>query len=350
MAVHQGRPFSGTVLVELRDVQRAAIQQGPGAPAVSRIVCLLRNELVDVLEPGVVPGVDDRMVCVRKSGRGGFVLEAAQGGALDRHPVREVRIDFDDPAELVGFVRLPVQVEAAVEAPPRSAAGLLAYAEAGIGGLGDFMADAGVVAEVPVEVLFGRQVRAPRRHAAAAVAESALDSRSVRVGGGHQERVARDWAADCNRGLAVDPAVQPTAAVVPVPLAAGSGVGRDEEHRDAMSCNLVVHLPLVGAIRGVVREDQFRVRVFVVDADDAGIEDIIEPGDEVAVVADLLALGLRVEVIRVELRRFCRQGLAPSCERFPLVALRNRDLVGQRALNGSEGQSRGALVPLEIRD
>src|SRR3546814_7436404 len=55
---------------------------------------------------------------VCSSDLGAFVLEAAEGGPFHRDRRRIVGIDLDQPAEPVRLVRLPVDVEAVVEAAP----------------------------------------------------------------------------------------------------------------------------------------------------------------------------------------------------------------------------------------
>src|SRR5687768_3584019 len=88
------------------------------------------DELVEVLAVRVVARVDDDAAVLRLDGGGVLVLDAPEGGAFDRGGLRVGRVDLDHPAEPVGLVAVPSQVEAGVDSVPAVLAALGAEAVA----------------------------------------------------------------------------------------------------------------------------------------------------------------------------------------------------------------------------
>ena len=174
------------------------------------------------------------------------MLEAAEHGALDRRRFRIIGIDLDDPAEAVELVRVPGRVEALVVRRPAVEAALL-HAPA-------LLVRVELVAAVEVvrEVLFARQVGAPRRLAGSAVVEGAEHAAALRIGRGAQQRVAggrpadREWRGG---GEAARVAAGPHHLPAGAAAAAGIALQLDLDHRDA-----VCRLRLADLLRGPVLE------------------------------------------------------------------------------------------------
>src|SRR5690606_29712631 len=170
-----------------------------------RIVDAFADELVYVFVALVVAHVGDHMPVGRHHDAGVLVLEATQGGALDRLAARTVGIDLDDPAEAVGLVRIGHDVEARVDRVPQVAEAVLDQAVAvlhvgrNVGGV--------VPPEVAVEVLFAGQVGAPGCFAVGAVVERAEHFDAGRVGGRAQRGRPGGRTLDCDRGVAGDATV-----------------------------------------------------------------------------------------------------------------------------------------------
>ena len=106
-----------------------------------------------------------------------FMLEAAKGGALYRHRIRIIGIEFDNPAEAEGLIRFFFYIETINMIGP---------------GIGSLAADAvaaeafrmrrfrNITAEIEVEIFFRRCHRAPGRIATGAIVQRAKhQSRSL---------------------------------------------------------------------------------------------------------------------------------------------------------------------------
>ena len=118
LALHQGQPGAGTtavgVAVEAGDVEGAAVEQIQVRPAVAPGEAAGGDELVDVLEPGVVAHVERDAAVVGDVRSGAFVLEPAHRGALARYRGGVGGVDLDDPPESERLVGLAGEVEARV--------------------------------------------------------------------------------------------------------------------------------------------------------------------------------------------------------------------------------------------
>src|SRR5690606_11076978 len=128
--------------------------------------------------------------------------EAPERGALDGLRLRRERVDLDDPAEAVGLVRVVRvgQVEARTEAAPAVKGGP-AGAEA-VARLPGIRLEP-VAAEIEVDVLLARDVRAPRRMAVRAVVQRAGRGIARAV---HQLRRAGRGSAELDVRVHVDAA------------------------------------------------------------------------------------------------------------------------------------------------
>jgi hypothetical protein len=89
----------------------------------TRLHLLARDELVHVVEAFVVAGVDHDGAVVGDVDVGALVLEPSKGGVLDRRRVRIPRIELDDVAEPVRFVRRLGEVEAGSKVSHKSTDG-----------------------------------------------------------------------------------------------------------------------------------------------------------------------------------------------------------------------------------
>jgi hypothetical protein len=116
--VHERQPRPGAfalgVAVEAGDVERAPVEQVQVRPAVAPRIGPGGDELVDVLEPGVVAHVERDPAVVGDPGGCTLVLEPAHRGALAWRGRGVGRVDLDDPAETERLVRFLREVEARV--------------------------------------------------------------------------------------------------------------------------------------------------------------------------------------------------------------------------------------------
>ena len=196
----EGDPLARAVRLELGHVQRALVEGvlalGERQPPVP-----VGDVAVDVLEALVVAHVHDDLLGPGLGDPRPLVLEAAEGGALDRHRRRAERVDLGDPSEAVGLVGHGVDLEAGVGGVPQVSEAAGADAVAGLQGVGGRR-----LAEVPVEVLLTGQVRAPRRVAHGAVVERAEDDRAGRVLRRLEEGVAGGGTGEGDGGGAGDAA------------------------------------------------------------------------------------------------------------------------------------------------
>ena len=105
LAVNQRQPSHRPIRVETRDGEHAVIQKVSVRRAVFGIVFAGGNKTVDIFEILIVPRIDNDATVVIDDNAGAFVLEATEGRPFHRRVAGPVRIDFDHPAEPIGFVR-----------------------------------------------------------------------------------------------------------------------------------------------------------------------------------------------------------------------------------------------------
>ena len=321
-------PLDLAVLGELRDVERAGIEQVHVRGAVVGIECAARHELVDVVEALVVAEIEDDASVLRHDRLGAFVLDAAERGALLRHRIRIHRIDLDDPAEAVRLVRLLADVEAVVVARPfvgalRHAVALVVLRLGVIGGE--------LAGEIAVKILLRRDVGAPGRHAAGAVVDRAEHLHAARVGAGLQAVVAGGRTGDLHFGVGGDATVVGRVGHH-LPFAVDLA---DFDDRVAVRRHLDVDL-LLGERRRLddllslllddrddAGEHELRVGVFVVHQEQTVLRRSFErdEADEVVVVAELPALLVGRLCGRVERRRVGEERIAPPEQHVGVVAL-----------------------------
>ncbi|MNM62424.1 hypothetical protein D3C81_737540 [compost metagenome] len=184
-------------IVEPRDIQGAVVEQAAVGAGVLVVDAVAADEFVDELTALIVAHVDHRPAIAGFAKGRVFVLETAQGRALDRGRVRIERIDLHHPAMTVQFVGVLRQVEARVVRVPADFLavdrGSVAFLP-GIKHMGRIAA-----AEAVGEVLFAGQVGAPRRLAVGAVLERAEHLATAVVGRGLHPGIARRRAADTDR-------------------------------------------------------------------------------------------------------------------------------------------------------
>ena len=265
LAVHQRQPAPSAVGVEARDMERAMVEQlairlRRALAAGGRLHGVARDELVDVFEPGVFARIHHRTLVARQRNPRSFMCGAAERGALDGRGVRVHRVDLDDPAEAVEFVRVFARVEAFIVFRPAVKTGL-ANAPALLVRIGRVAA-----IEVEREVLFARQVGAPGRDAAGAVVQRAQHGAAGRVGGGAHQRVAGRRAAHREGRIGGEAArVNRRPHHRPAGLAglAGSGAPFHLDHRDTMRGLCLANLLGAPGLEAVAVQ-QAVVGVFVV--------------------------------------------------------------------------------------
>ena len=328
----------GAVAGESADVERALVEQSrvvpPGVPAVAVLHAGLGDELVDVLEPLVIAGVRDDAPVLADLDGGALVFEPAEGGVLDGGGIRVVRVDFDDPAEAVGFVRFRAHVPALVEAFPFAVAGAgadsVAFEAFALLGVVDRVG----VGEVLVDVLLAGEDRSPRGLAARAVVQRAADLRTARVGVGAQEFAAGGGAAQLEFGVERDPAV------VAARHRAQSAVAvvLDGDDGQPVRSPRDPHL-LLGRVVLVVGGEHVRFGgVLVVDHEQLLAADLDDFG-EVVVVTELLLLGLGGLAVEVELGRVGDDRVAPADHDVLPVPVGDGDRVPVVGRDGWEAQS-----------
>ena len=285
------------------------------------------DEPIEELAPLVVAHVHDgaavggeHQLCV-------LVLKPPQGRALLRGRVGVQRVDLHDVAGAIGLVGVLRDVEPLVCRRPGIPPVLDADAVPGERG-----ADLDVrIArrEIAVEVLLAREVRAPRRAAAATVVPGAQAADALGIGGGAKKRMAARRSRETYRRVGGDaPVVGRVLDDRPHAVVPG-----DLDNGNAVPCLALAHV--VGRVRGAVARaavDDAQVHVFVVDHQEVAAADL-EQRHAVVVVAEgeLLALagapGRRVEPRRVRPHR-----LPPPGHDVPAVPLGNGD--GVEAVRG----------------
>jgi hypothetical protein len=294
------------------------------------------------------------------------VREAAECGALHRRAGRIVRVDLDDPAEAKRLGRRLRQVEARIDDFPAVQRMHAPHAEAAVR-VDDERIDVRArlqvdeITEIILDVLFGREVRAPRRLARGAVRQRAERAHAVRIVLRAQERRAARGAAEVDRRLRRDAAV--VARVLEHPPAAA--LAHDLDHRDALrrlrdvhDLRVPAHELAPGSARrageaGMTGEHQRVVGVLVVDAQNAAIATRAqrEEVDRIAVLAEATLLELRGarleqaprrQLRSIEVRRVGPQARAPAHDHVVRIARRQHHLVGRAALDRLESQRTAA--------
>ena len=159
--------------------ERAVIEQAHVCLPVFRVHAVAADETVEIVEPLVVAGIDhDAAVRIDDRLRT-FMLEPAEGGAFHRQGRRIKRVDLDDPAEPVRFIRFLVDVPAPVDGAPSIAPARQTVALV----ISLFRMAFQRPDEVIVEVLLRHQIGAPRGNPAGAVVDGAEHLSAGRVGG-----------------------------------------------------------------------------------------------------------------------------------------------------------------------
>ena len=100
--VFERQPRTGTVVAELRHVERAVVERAL-APRAQQAPGRVAHELVQVLAVLVVAAVDHDAALALHHGRT-LVLEAAERRALDGRGLGIEGIDLHDPTEVVGLI------------------------------------------------------------------------------------------------------------------------------------------------------------------------------------------------------------------------------------------------------
>ena len=313
------------VALYLGHVQGAVVQDGEVVLDVAFFVLLGGDELVDVLEAGVIAGVahDGAIGC--DVDVAGLVLEATQRGVLDRGGLRVQRVDFYDPAKAVRLVRLLGDVEALVKALPLALGLAVFHAEALQGLLRLLVIQLGV-GEVLVKVLFARKHGIPRSDAAGAIIQGALDLLAGLIGGGLDVIGAGSWAHQGEFGGGGDAAVERAELTLEL---AGLANLRYLHDGVAVASPADLGLLLGGVIRIVVGEHLRLGGVLVgADVDKAVvIVRVLDKARKVIVEAELLLSCLGGLVLVIEFRRVLKQRVAPGNEDGLLVAIRDDHFV-----------------------
>ena len=291
------------------------------------------------------------------------MLDAAQGGALDRQAAWVVWVDFDDPAEQVGLVGVDRHVKARVGGVPAVAEAARGHAVAVVklACFGAGCGQCGARAEVAIPVFFTGQEGAPGGDAVAAVVDRAVSGEAVELlAGGDRTVVTDDVLVRFHQGVASGRARH-----------AALGVGRDAAAED----RTLDHRPLAvdaagfhdrNAVRGLrlagladvvavdltIGEQDFLVRVLIVHAQHAAVADGCTAGARegeevhaVAVHAELLRLlGGGFRRVTSEGRATWHDGVAPGRKDLGGVASRNGDLVDHGGRGATQGCVQGAGV------
>ena len=267
------------------------IQEVPVHRAVVGIVAALGDELVEVVEALVVAQVeDDAPVLIDDAGRA-FVLEATERRALDRGRVRVVGIVLDDPAETVRLVGLLAEVEARDRLVPGIAPLRLDAVTPVVSRLRRVSRVA--AGEVAVEILLGHERRAPGSLAAGAIVDRAEDTGPGRVVAGLHPVVTGGRAGDPHLGVQRD-APRVLAVFDHAPFAA---FHLDLNDRAVVGHHLDPRLLRRLRIPAEVGEHKLWVGVLVVGMNKPVLGVVRAQrqrhvGEEIAVVAELLCLGL----------------------------------------------------------
>ncbi len=242
---NQRHPATGTVLVELRDIERSGIEifvtegQTASAIAVARLPRGGRDEFVEIFAARVVAHIDRDLLALRQLAEPcTFVAHPAQSSTLARRAGRVIGVDFQHPAELVGFVAVIVCGSAGIPGArvpategrvvriawghgrPGVIAGRAANAitvqpgQLARGAIGIVAA----AAEIERPVLFTGQQRTPAGNAVGAIVDRAATGRARGRICGFEQVSARHRPIEHNRRVWRDTTVEGTV-LHPLPLA-----------------------------------------------------------------------------------------------------------------------------------
>ncbi|MNI42599.1 hypothetical protein D3C73_968990 [compost metagenome] len=121
----QGNPAAGAfqrrtagITVKLRHIQRAFVQQTTVIGRVSHVHHAFGNILVNVLTALIVTHVNHQATILGNGYRSIFMFESAQRRVFDWRRSWIHRVDFDDPAMAVKFIRILRHVKTLVVIRP----------------------------------------------------------------------------------------------------------------------------------------------------------------------------------------------------------------------------------------
>ena len=329
----------GGVALHDGDVQRAMVHEGHVVLHIPLLHAAGGDELVEVLEAGVIARVADHGAVVGDVDVAGLVLEAAERGVLDGDRHRVHRVELDDVAVTVDLVGLPGDVEAVVEKLPLALGRPLGDAETVEGFLDALILHGGGVREVLVEVLLAGEDGAPRGDATGAVVEGAQDGHALRVRGGLDVVGAGDRADELHRGGGGDAAVERAELA---PELAGVAHPGHLQHGESVVGPADPDL-FLGGVVGVVARVHVRLGGVLVGAHEdhpVGVGGMLEQAGEVIVEAELLLGGYRGLVVHVEFGRALDDRVTPGDEDGLCVAGRDDDLILLVRLHHLELQAR----------
>ena len=84
LTLHEREPLAAAIVIEARDVKRAGIEETKVRLTIVRVETSLADELIGVLEPLIVTGVDDHLTAGGHDGSVTLVLIATEGRQLAR--------------------------------------------------------------------------------------------------------------------------------------------------------------------------------------------------------------------------------------------------------------------------
>ena len=326
-AEDEGQPGKRAVLVVTRDRQRAFREQPLVVGAIVLAIAVATDEAIDVLEARVVAGVEHNAAVLIDDALCAFVAETAERGVLDRRRGRIARIDLDDPAEAVRFVRLLVDVEARIVAPPAVPRARDAVARPAplLSALGRGLILWPVRHEVAVEILLRRQVRAPGCVAARTIVERAEDAQACRIGRCSQACMAGGGAVERHGRRCRDAAVGFAFEDGTPALAFAHDLDDGHAMRGHLDSNVCF-----GDLRKVCARDaldpgehDFGIDVLVIDAHKATIARVPEreERDVVVVVAEAPCLILAGQLARIERCHVWKERITPTEQDVRRIAL-----------------------------
>ena len=205
LALHQIKPFDLAIIMEFGDRKHAFIQQIPIGGAIIGIPGAGGDEAIDEIKPLIIAHIDHHAAISIDGVMAAFMLEAAKGGALHRHRIRIIGIEFDNPAEAEGLIRFFFNIETINMIGP---------------GIGSLAADAvaaeafrmrrfrNITAEIEVEIFFRRCHRAPGRIATGAIVQRAKHQSPSRIGLGLQQIMAGSGAGNLHWGRGSNAAIE----------------------------------------------------------------------------------------------------------------------------------------------
>ena len=254
------------------------------------------------------------------------MLEAAQGGVLDRGGLWIPRVDLHHVIEAVWLVGFLANIPAVLEALPLAGGFCILDAVALEALASRLILDLFATGEVLIHIFFTGKDGSPWGHTAGAVVKRALNDFSFGVLGGLDQVVTNDGSAQFEGGVAVDAAVvlahhwlEATVLVVTLNLDHGESVVGHFDH----------DLFFGGVFRIVATEHLLRGGVFVI----GNQQEVVlltfdgQQGCEVVVEA-VLALGIfHVLVVHGPLARALYDLVAPADDNIVGVSLGNRNCI-----------------------